>query len=617
MFNSLRTRLTLLFVSLTVVPLVIVGSLIARQGSDTLQKQAVESQDQLARQTAIELKAFFNERQSELMVLTEVHGLDTLDLDTQEDALLTLLSEQSAYYQLTMANSAGQETVKTTRGEVVTRNDLADLTDDPLFQAAVETRKISFSSIYFNEAARESLITIAVPIEDLYTGDIGAVLFAEVRFQNIEGTILRNLDLKDGEDVYIVDIGGVVIAHRNPNLVLKETVFDLPESDGRHTGLDGSDVVLAMDTIQLGNLELIVVAETLYSNATALAFDLTKLATVITVVTLVMAGIIVMWSVHLIVTPIAKVSRIATAIEGGDLLARASEKGGGEIATLGRAFNNMTTRLRQTFEKLEQNEARFRNIIEHLPIGMHLFHLEPDEKLVFDGTNPAGSDIINGTTEDLVGKPIEEVFPGLTSTELATHYHEAASKGTTWQTEGISLAGERLSGDYAVYAFQTSPGNMVSAWVDVGERRRAEEERAHLQQQVIDAQAQAIRDLSSPVIPILDDIIVMPLIGNVDTARARDITRALLAGITSHHAKVAIIDITGVPIVDSGVAAHLNKTILAARLKGTHTIVTGISGPVAEAIVDLGIDWSDIETGRDLQTGLISALRQAGAQIDI
>jgi anti-anti-sigma regulatory factor/HAMP domain-containing protein len=571
----------------------------------------------MARQTAIELKAFFNERQSELLILTNVHGLDTLDPDAQEDALLTLLSEQSAYYELSLANADGQEMIKTTRGEVVTDNDLTNLADDPLFQAAMETGKISFSPIYFNEAARESLITIAVPIEDLYIGGIGHVLFAEVRFQNIEGTILRNLELEDGEDVYVVDSSGVIIAHRNPNLVLKETIFDLPESDGRHTGLDGNDVVLAMDTVQLGTLELVVVAETLYSNATALAFDLTKLAAVITIVTLVVAGIIVMWSVHLVVTPIVKVSRVATAIESGDLLARANERGSGEIATLGRAFNNMTMRLRQTFEKLEQNEARFRNIIEHLPIGMHLFHLEPDGELVFDGANPSGSDIINGVTEDLVGMPIEDAFPGLTSTELATHYHEVVSEGATWQTEEISLAGARLSGDYAIYAFQTSPGNMVSAWIDVGERKRAEEERAHLQQQVIDAQAQAIRDLSSPVIPILDDIIVMPLIGNVDTARARDITRALLAGITTHQAKVAIIDITGVPIVDSGVAAHLNKTIQAARLKGTHTIVTGISGPVAETIVDLGIDWSDIETGRDLQTGLLSALRKAAAQLNI
>ncbi len=136
-----------------------------------------------------------------------------------------------------------------------------------------------------------------------------------------------------------------------------------------------------------------------------------------------------------------------------------------------------------------------------------------------------------------------------------------------------------------------------------------------LQQEVIDAQKRAIQELSTPVIPIIDRIIVMPLVGSIDTMRARDITRSLLAGISQHRVKVVILDITGVPIVDSGVANHLNKTIQAARLKGAWTIVTGISDAVAETIVDLGIDWSDIPTECDLQAGLLLALRRLGVEL--
>ena len=98
--------------------------------------------------------------------------------------------------------------------------------------------------------------------------------------------------------------------------------------------------------------------------------------------------------------------------------------------------------------------------------------------------------------------------------------------------------------------------------------------------------------------------------------RARDITRSLLAGISQQRAKVVILDITGVPLVDSGVANHLNKTIQAARLKGACTIVTGISDAVAETIVDLGIDWSEITTLSDLQTGLITALGSIGVRLN-
>jgi rsbT co-antagonist protein RsbR len=113
----------------------------------------------------------------------------------------------------------------------------------------------------------------------------------------------------------------------------------------------------------------------------------------------------------------------------------------------------------------------------------------------------------------------------------------------------------------------------------------------------------------------MDRIIVMPLIGSIDSMRARDITRALLAGIRQQRAQVVILDITGVSLVDSSVAEHLNKTIQAARLKGARTIVSGISDAVAETIVDLGIEWSDVETLSDLQTGLRAALGKIGLHI--
>ena len=154
---------------------------------------------------------------------------------------------------------------------------------------------------------------------------------------------------------------------------------------------------------------------------------------------------------------------------------------------------------------------------------------------------------------------------------------------------------------------------------DITELKQAEAERERLQKEVIEAQGQALQELSTPVIPIMDTpqggIIIMPLIGSIDSMRAKDITRALLAGIRKNRARVVILDVTGVPIVDSGIAGHLNKTIQAAQLKGARVIVTGISEAVAETIVDLGIDWSGLETLADLQTGLVVALSSLGVRL--
>jgi DNA-binding LacI/PurR family transcriptional regulator/anti-anti-sigma regulatory factor len=179
--------------------------------------------------------------------------------------------------------------------------------------------------------------------------------------------------------------------------------------------------------------------------------------------------------------------------------------------------------------------------------------------------------------------------------------------------EGALLLEERKQAEKALEKAYTEVEKQVEE--RSAELQRETVERERLQQEVIDAQRRAIQELSTPVIPVMERIIVMPMVGSIDTMRARDITRSLLAGIREHKAKVVILDITGVPIVDSGVADHLNKTIQAARLKGAQTIVTGISDAVAEAIVDLGIDWSGVETLGDLRTGLVVALNKLGIKL--
>ncbi|MFN8376932.1 MAG: PAS domain S-box protein [Anaerolineae bacterium] len=166
----------------------------------------------------------------------------------------------------------------------------------------------------------------------------------------------------------------------------------------------------------------------------------------------------------------------------------------------------------------------------------------------------------------------------------------------------------------ALYA--TTLGYLISTKRSEAAQRESEIRYREVQEQLIDAQKQALLELSTPIIPIIDQIIVMPLIGSIDTMRAQEITRALLRGISQHRASIVIIDITGVPVVDTGVADYLNRTIQAARLKGAHTIVTGVSDAVAETIVDLGIDWSKIDTLRDLQNGLISAFGRLGLKLN-
>ncbi len=123
------------------------------------------------------------------------------------------------------------------------------------------------------------------------------------------------------------------------------------------------------------------------------------------------------------------------------------------------------------------------------------------------------------------------------------------------------------------------------------------------------------RELSSPVVPVLEGILVLPLIGSIDTRRAQQIMVSLLEGIVAHQARVVIIDITGVPTVDTKVASHLLQAIQAARLLGAECLLVGITPEVAQTIVQLGVDLAGIITRSDLQSGVEYALRSMGLRV--
>jgi len=150
---------------------------------------------------------------------------------------------------------------------------------------------------------------------------------------------------------------------------------------------------------------------------------------------------------------------------------------------------------------------------------------------------------------------------------------------------------------------------------DITEKQEREAERHRLQEEIIETQRRTIDEISAPIIPLYDEIILLPLLGNLDSDRAGGITRSLLAGISAHLASTVIIDLTGLRAIDGEAANHLNHAIQAAHLKGCTAILTGINDAVAETLVDLGVDWSSIETQRDLSSALESALAGYGMEI--
>jgi rsbT co-antagonist protein RsbR len=134
-------------------------------------------------------------------------------------------------------------------------------------------------------------------------------------------------------------------------------------------------------------------------------------------------------------------------------------------------------------------------------------------------------------------------------------------------------------------------------------------------ERIIRQQQEAIRELSTPVLQVRERLLILPMIGVIDSQRARQLTEQLLRGIRANRAKVVVIDITGVPTIDSNVANHLVQTVEASRLMGATVIVTGLSSEIALTLVTIGVDLGKMKTVGDLQGGIEEAERLLGYKV--
>jgi rsbT co-antagonist protein RsbR len=134
-------------------------------------------------------------------------------------------------------------------------------------------------------------------------------------------------------------------------------------------------------------------------------------------------------------------------------------------------------------------------------------------------------------------------------------------------------------------------------------------------ERIIRQQQEAIRELSTPVLQVRERLVILPIIGVLDTQRARQLTEQLLRGIRTNRAKVVVIDITGVPEIDSTVANHLVQTVEASRLMGASVIITGLSSEIALTLVTIGVDLSKMNAVGDLQGGIEEAERLLGYRV--
>jgi rsbT co-antagonist protein RsbR len=132
---------------------------------------------------------------------------------------------------------------------------------------------------------------------------------------------------------------------------------------------------------------------------------------------------------------------------------------------------------------------------------------------------------------------------------------------------------------------------------------------------MIEEQRRTIVELQTPVIQVWDSILALPVVGSLDTARAQDMTEALLEKIVQTGSEIVLVDITGVPVVDTAVAKHLLDTVYAARLLGAEVLIVGVTSRVAMTLVHLGLDLGSVTTRTTLAKGLQFAFARLGIEV--
>lgn len=212
--------------------------------------------------------------------------------------------------------------------------------------------------------------------------------------------------------------------------------------------------------------------------------------------------------------------------------------------------------------------------------------------------------------EDLLGQSWMVVVPD----ELLEWYEKEALpafvRDRRWKGETVSKRRDGSRHPTEVSLTLLDDGGIVCIVRDISQQKEAEFERLRLQNEVIAVQEAALAELSTPLIPISQQVVIMPLIGAMDSQRAQRVIETLLSGVAQTGAQVAILDITGVSIVDTQVANAFLRAAQSVKLLGAQVVLTGIRPEVAQTLIGLGVDLGSIVTRSTLESGIGYAMER-------
>lgn len=494
MRRSLRAQLTLTLVALTVLPLLLVGGLLAWQGFEVQRQQAIDLQREVAERAAVQLTTFLSAADAELRLLIQNPDFKSDDQVRRAAALSQALFYKNTFDELALLDEAGREQLRISRLGVSPEAELGDRSSSPEFTAAMRGNRTYYGAVFASKLSGEPLMLVAVPTLDAVTGQPNGVLVAAIRLQQVWYAV-TNIAFGQGGGVLIADQSGEVIGHRDPELLRRSPRIDVTTPDGIARDLAGRDVVRTTRPVSLNERLLYIVAEQPADRALAHAYRTIMVAGGALLLAAAVAAALSLTLVSRLVRPLRALAHASQAISQGDLQEVAVTRHD-EIGVLQREFSLMARNLRAQRAAIEERSAELE----------------------------------------------------------------------------ASVAAQR---------------------------------------QLL----RTVDELSTPLLPVWDSVLVLPVVGHVDERRGAQMVDTLARGVAAQRARVAILDITGIAAVGPEAITAIVRAMRAVELLGARPILAGISSESARILVEQGLDRGTIATYRDVQTAVESAVATLAREV--
>lgn len=356
--QSFRNRLIAIFLTLAIVPLLLTAVLVGYQTYGASLANTRDGQRQRADNVAAQLRAFLHESEEEVrLAIRMTAGWN--DPQAIQGAMERLLADRGTYREILVLNADGVETRRLSNIRLVPPP-AAEPRLAPEVLARLAANQSQVDPLHFDTASGEPFMALSVPVLSERSGRLAAVVVAELRAREV-WNLIGNQRLAKGEDIYISDDSGFVVAHANPSLVLGGRRAAFVPGAQWQDGLEGGTVLAVATPLEYGGRRFMVVVERTLMTAVEPAIHAVTLIALVTVFTLGVAAALLALAVRSVVRPLQAITMAAVAVRDGDYSQQVQIDSHDEIGQLADSFNSMTARLRKVLTELRDEVVERRH----------------------------------------------------------------------------------------------------------------------------------------------------------------------------------------------------------------------------------------------------------------